>query len=369
MTSTQDRTGPVLETAAGAVLHREDLRARVWEALESFLDRQDARLFAGGYETGELVRAVRELLMGGKRLRPAFGYWGWRGAGMPDDDQMITAAAALELFQACALIHDDVMDRSDTRRGRPAAHKRFGALHGASGWRGDGESFGTGAALLLGALCLGGADEMLFGGGMEPDRLQRARPLFDEMRTELMGGQYLDLLEQATGGGSVPRARRVIQFKSAHYSVLRPMQLGAALAGADRTLLDAYEAYGMPLGEAFQLRDDLLGVFGDPAQTGKPAGDDLREGKRTVLVALAAQRGTRSQGRLLERHLGDPALDPAGVQRLREVIVTTGALGEVERMIAGCTEKALAALDASAIDPQADVVLRELATAATSRTV
>jgi geranylgeranyl diphosphate synthase, type I len=369
VTSTRDRTGPDLDPGAGVVLHREDLRARVWTALETFLDRQDARLFAVGYETGELVRAVRELLMGGKRLRPAFGYWGWRGAGMPDDDRMVTAAASLELFQACALIHDDVMDRSDTRRGRPAAHKRFGALHGASGWRGDGDSFGVGAAILLGDLCLGWTDEMFFGCGMEPDRLLRARPVFDEMRTELMGGQYLDLLEQAAGGGSVSRARRVIQFKSARYSVLRPMQLGAALAGADRSLLAAYEAYGAPLGEAFQLRDDVLGVFGDPAQTGKPAGDDLREGKRTVLVALATERGTRSQGRLLERNLGNPALDPAGVQRLREVIVATGALGEVERMIAGCTENALAALDASAIEPEADVVLRELAAAATIRTL
>jgi geranylgeranyl diphosphate synthase, type I len=210
---------------------------------------------------------------------------------------------------------------------------------------------------------------MFFGCGMEPDRLLRARPLFDEMRTELMGGQYLDLLEQATGGGSVQRARRVIQFKSARYSVLRPLQLGAVLAGADRSLLAAYEAYGLPLGEAFQLRDDVLGVFGDPGETGKPAGDDLREGKRTVLVALATQRGTPSQCRLLEQHLGDPALEPTGVQRLREVIVATGALGEVERMIAGCTERALAALDASSVDPHADVVLRELATAATSRTL
>jgi geranylgeranyl diphosphate synthase, type I len=369
VTSTRDRTRSSLDPGPGAVLHREDLRARLWSALETFLDRQDARLFAVGYETGELVRAVRELLLGGKRLRPAFGYWGWRGVGMPDDDRMVTAAASLELFQACALIHDDVMDRSDIRRGRPAAHKRFGTLHDESGWRGDGDVFGTGAAILLGDLCLSWTDEMFFGCGLEPDRLLRARPLFDEMRTELMGGQYLDLLEQATGGGSVPRARRVIQYKSARYSVLRPLQLGAALAGADRALLAAYEAYGLPLGEAFQLRDDVLGVFGDPDQTGKPAGDDLREGKRTVLVALATQRGTRSQGALLERHLGDPALDPTGVQQLREVIIATGALGEVEQMIAICTEQALAGLDSAALDPQADVVLRELATAATTRTV
>jgi geranylgeranyl diphosphate synthase type I len=369
VTSTRDRTGPDLDTGPGAVLRREDLRARVWGALETFLDRQDARLFAVGYETGELVRAVRELLMGGKRLRPAFGYWGWRGAGMPDDERMVVAAASLELFQACALIHDDVMDRSDTRRGMPAAHRRFGALHGASGWRGDGDSFGTGAAILLGDLCLAWTDEMFFGSGMEPDRLLRARPLFDEMRTELMGGQYLDLLEQAMGGGSVPRARRVIQYKSARYSVQRPLQLGAALAGARRALLAGYEAYGQPLGEAFQLRDDVLGVFGDPAATGKPAGDDLREGKRTVLVALASQAGTAVQARLLERHLGDHGLDEAGVAVLREIIVDSGALAEVERMIRTCTEQAVAALAASPVDPCAEVALHELAIAATVRTL
>jgi geranylgeranyl diphosphate synthase type I len=349
------------------VLERADLRGRVAGSLWEFLDRQDARLVAVGYETGELVRAARELLAGGKRLRPAFGYWGWRGAGMPDDDRMVTAAAALELFQACAIIHDDVMDRSDTRRGQPAAHRRFGSLHGSAGWRGDGDSFGTGAAILLGDLCLVWTDEMFFGSGLEADRLHRARPLFEEMRTELMGGQYLDLLEQARGGGSVPRARRVIQYKSARYSVLRPLQLGGALAGADRSLLAAYEAYGVPLGEAFQLRDDVLGVFGDPAETGKPAGDDLREGKRTVLVALASQASGAAQGRLLERHLGDPELDPDGVALLREVIVATGALAEVERMIAACTEQAVAALAASPVDPEAAAVLRELATAATTR--
>jgi geranylgeranyl diphosphate synthase, type I len=336
VTSTQDRPGLALHPVSGpaAVADRADLRRRVADALAAFLDRQDARLGAVGTEAAELVRAVRELLGGGKRLRPAFGYWGWRGAGMPDDERVVTAVAALELFQACALIHD-----------------------------------GTGAAILLGDLCLAWTDEMFFGSGLEPARLDRARPLFDEMRTELMGGQYLDLLEQARGGGSVVRARRVIQFKSARYSVLRPLQLGAALAGAERPLLAGYEAYGLALGEAFQLRDDVLGVFGDPAQTGKPAGDDLREGKRTVLVALASRSSSATQARLLDRHLGDPGLDEAGLAVLREIIVATGALAEVERMIRSCTEQAVAALAASPVDSCAEVALHELATAATVRTL
>ena len=371
MTSTGNRSLPAFHGTglgwATAPLEREDLRQRVSAALEHFLDRQGARLVSVGSEVGELVLALRELLGAGKRLRPAFGYWGWRGVGMPDDDRMVTAAAALELFQACAIIHDDVMDRSDTRRGQPAAHRRFGALHGAEGWRGDRDAFGTGAAILLGDLCLAWTDEMFFGSGLEPDRLDRARPLFNEMRTELMGGQYLDLLEQALGGGSVPRARRVIQYKSARYSVLRPLQLGATLAGADRAQLAAYEAFGLPLGEAFQLRDDVLGVFGDPVETGKPAGDDLRDGKRTVLVALATKFGTPAQQQVMDRHLGDPALDRAGVQLLREVIVATGALAQVERMIAHCAAQAVAALEAADVDPYAGVVLRELADAATAR--
>ena len=286
---------------------------------------------------------------------------------MPDDDRMVTAAASLELFQACAIIHDDVMDRSDTRRGRPAAHRRFGSLHRAAGWRGDGEAFGTGAAILLGDLCLAWSDEMFFGSGLDADRLARARVIFDEMRTELMGGQYLDLLEQAVGGGSVPRARRVIEYKSARYSVLRPLQLGGALAGAEPRLCAAYDAYGLPLGEAFQLRDDVLGVFGDPAETGKPAGDDLREGKRTVLVAVATQRGGLAAVRVIERYLGDPALDAGGVLALRDVIVDTGALAEVERMIEERTGRAVAALESAPVDPEAGVVLRELAAAATAR--
>jgi len=244
-------------------------------------------------------------------------------------------------------------------------------LHRGSGWTGDGERFGVSAAILAGDLCLSWSDEMLARCGLPGEQLLRARGVFDLMRTQLMGGQYLDVLEQVLterdGGGTTERARRVIQFKSARYSVLRPLQLGAALAGADRSMLTAYEAYGMPLGEAFQLRDDVLGVFGDPAETGKPAGDDLRDGKPTVLVALAAKLGTPAQQQVMDRHLGDPALDRAGVQLLREVIVATGALAQVERMIAHCAAQAVAALEAADVDPYAGVVLRELADAATAR--
>ncbi|MDP9418075.1 MAG: polyprenyl synthetase family protein, partial [Actinomycetota bacterium] len=239
-------------------------------------------LDALGDELTPLLGAAHDLLRGGKRLRAAFCYWGWRGVGGSDCDEVVRAAAALELFHAAALIHDDVMDDSDTRRGMPAAHRRFAALHRGHGWLGSPDEYGVAGAILLGDLCLCWSDEMLATSGVTPDRLGAGRRVFDVMRTQLMGGQYLDMLEQARADTSVERARTVVRFKTAKYTVEHPLLLGGELAGAAPELLAAYTAYGLPLGEAYQLRDDMLGVFGDPASTGKPAGDDLREGKRTV---------------------------------------------------------------------------------------
>ena len=200
----------------------------------------------------------------------------------------------------------------------------------------------------------------------------RAKPVYDEMRTELMSGQYLDLLEQAVGGGSIERARRVIRFKSAKYTIERPLHLGAALAGAGPDLAAVYTAYGLPLGEAFQLRDDVLGVFGDPSETGKPAGDDLREGKRTVLVTTALDRASPADGARLRRHLGDRHLQPAGVEQARAVITDTGALAHIEDLIVTLTSAALQALgapSASLVAEPARSVLAALAVAATERSV
>ena len=352
-----------------AALDRADLRQRVQKELSAFLARQAPVLDGVSEELGVLTDALTDLVTGGKRLRPAFCYWGYRGAGGADTDAVVRAATALELFQACALIHDDVMDGSDTRRGLPAAHRRFASLHRAEGWRGDPEAFGTGAAILLGDLCLSWSDQLLGDSGLPADALARAKPVFDEMRTELMGGQYLDLLEQARGGGSVERALRVVRFKSAKYTIERPLHLGGALAGAPQEVVAAYSGYGVPLGEAFQLRDDVLGVFGDPAETGKPAGDDLREGKRTVLVALALDRATPAQESLVRRHLGDPHLGPEGIAALRGVLTETGALARAERVIRDRTQQALDALDAAPLVPEACEVLVALADAATARSV
>ena len=348
-------------------LDRNDLRSRVSAALRAQLHRQRGRLALVGPELGPVADALADFLDGGKRLRPAFAYWGYRAAGGPDHDAVVRAVGALELVQACALIHDDVMDGSDTRRGKPAVHKHFAALHNDQNYGGDADKFGTAAAILLGDVCLIWGDEMLDRSGMPRDALERARPVWDEMRSEIMAGQYLDVLAQAQGGHSVDRAIRVVRYKAAKYTVERPLHLGAALAGAGPDLTDALSRYGLPVGEAFQLRDDVLGVFGDPAETGKPAGDDLREGKRTLLLAYAAERASKQQEELLDRFLGDPELDAEGVEALREVLIETDALTRTEERISTLTRRALDALTAAPVDAEAADALAELAGAATAR--
>ncbi len=344
-----------------------DLRASVQATLDDFLDEQEQLLTGISPDMAPFVGWLGELLAGGKRLRPAFCLWGYLAAGGQDVAAGLRAASSLELLQACALVHDDVMDDSDTRRGRPAAHRRFATLHRGSGWLGDGNRFGQGAAILMGDLCLSWADELLYRSGFGAEALGRAKVLYDLMRTELMAGQYLDLLEQARGGGSVDRALLVVQYKSAKYTIERPLHIGAALAGGGEDLMAALSGYGLPLGEAFQLRDDILGVFGDPEQTGKPAGDDLREGKRTLLVATAVQRATPDQAAQLRAGLGDPHLGVEAIDGLRRVIRATGAVDEVERVITERTDQAVRALDGAELPDDARVALRELAEAATSR--
>jgi geranylgeranyl diphosphate synthase, type I len=254
------------------------------------------------------------------------------------------------------------MDRSDTRRGQPAVHRRFAGLHRAAGGRSDGEQFGAGAAILVGDLCLGWSDEMFFGSGLGAERLVRARPIFDEMRTELMGGQYLDLLEARRGTPAEAAVRRVLTYKSGKYTIERPLHLGLALAGGPASLARGYSAYGLPLGEAFQLRDDVLGVFGSPEVTGKPAGDDLREGKETYLVLKARARSGQAGRRLLERALGDAKLTDDGVEAVRELMEACGALAETEARIAELLAQAKAALAGlDGLDERARAALAALA--------
>ena len=363
-------TGP-LDAAA--------LRERVQTVLDTFLARQDDALASVSPDLAPLMETVTSLLRGGKRLRSAFCYWGWRGAtgsdgedsvdaaAPADDDHIVQVAAAMEMFQAAALLHDDVMDGSATRRGRPAAHRRLAELHRSQGWLGSSDAFGIAGAILAGDLCLSWSDEMYTGSGLADSLLARGRGVFDQMRTELMAGQYLDMFEQVQASTTVARARHVIRYKSAQYTVEQPLLLGGSLGGAAPELLASYRAFGLPLGEAFQLRDDVLGVFGDPGETGKPAGDDLREGKRTALVAAALDAADPGQAATVRRLLGDPGLDASGVAELQQLIVDTGALDRIEGLIATRLSDALDALAKAPVASSAADVLAELALAATAR--
>ncbi|GJF32982.1 geranylgeranyl pyrophosphate synthase [Kitasatospora sp. NE20-6] len=353
---------------------REAVRERVNTALAEFMDGRSALLATISPQLGPVSGALRDFLLdGGKRLRPAFCYWGWRGAGGAADDPGIArAAAALELLQASALVHDDLMDRSDTRRGLPSVHRRFESLHREHGWRGDREQYGASAAVLLGDLLLIWCDELFHGSGLPHGAVRAAKPSFDLMRTEVMVGQYLDVLEPVAGDSAdaqaLERAQTVLHYKSAKYTVERPLQVGALLAGAGPELVEAYGAFGLPLGEAFQLRDDLLGVFGDPAVTGKPAGDDLREGKRTLLVAHAMRGLPAADARLLDERLGAPDLSPDEVPGLRALVVRSGAADVVEQRIGDLLRQSLAALDAAPLaGGPARGALLALAEAATAR--
>ncbi len=351
---------------------RDDLRGRVRAAVDAFVEARARELDAIDPALAALTGAAADLIRsGGKRLRPAFCYWGWRGAGGaadgPEGDAAVVAAASLELLHTCALVQDDVMDGSATRRGRPAAHRRLAATHRDAGWVGDQATFGSSAAVLLGDLLLVWADQMLAGSGLSDPAIRRAWPVYSHMRAELICGQYLDLVGQVSETLDLTAALQVARYKSAKYTVERALHLGGVLAGADRPLLEAYSGFGLPIGEAFQLRDDVLGVFGDPAVTGKPAGDDLREGKRTALIALAHTRTDAAGRRVLHRLLGNPLLDAAGVDELRTVIVGAGALAGVEDMISDRTRAALAALRSGPVDAGAQESLTELAVGATTR--
>ncbi len=341
--------------------------------LGEFLDEHAALLVSFHSDLALLAEAAKAaVLEGGKRLRPTFAYWGWRCIQPADTDaepELIRAAASLELLQACALVHDDVMDASDTRRGRPAAHIRFEQLHGASGWPGSSQSFGRSGAILLGDLLLSWAEEMFTGAIslLAAERAAAAERQFDLMRTEVVAGQFLDVLAQTRGEFDPAEALRVIRFKTSKYTVQRPLLLGAAAGGAGSLVLDRLTGYGHALGEAYQLRDDLLGVFGDPAETGKPAGDDLREGKRTLLVALAAAAADDAQRRLLDTGVGNPALSQQEVDELRAVLRATGACDQVERRIAERVAEAVGQLATDQLRPDARQALLELTDTAAHR--
>jgi len=365
----------------------------VHSRIDEFINTRESIVTTISPDVTVLVEFSRQFLSGGKRFRAQFAHLGWQsvpvpaagpqtpaGAGpssaLPDGlAGLVSAAAALEIFHAAALVHDDIIDNSDTRRGAPSAHRRFEALHGAEGWAGSPADFGRASAILLGDLLLGWSDELLDEGLDEaPDRIsaRRARAQFNLMRTEVTAGQYLDILEERAWltqpeAELLDRAIRVIVFKSAKYSVQAPLVIGAALAGADDEHLEVLRAFGLPLGIAYQLRDDLLGVFGDAVVTGKPSGDDLREGKRTVLIALARERLDAAALGTVDRLLGRADLTPEQIVALQQIIVDSGAVDRVETLIQQNVNQALAALAGSPVAPGVVAALTDFAGTVTRR--
>jgi geranylgeranyl diphosphate synthase type I len=353
----------------------DDLPGHVDRALHDYFESRRIQTGEIGADFASALDALQEFVRGGKRIRPTFAWWGWRGAGGAGDgataDAVVRAISALELLQACALVHDDLMDSSAVRRGSPTVHVAFEARHRAGGLLGEPARFGLAAAVLLGDIALAWAEDVFLGSGLDPAMLARAMPPWQAMRTEMLAGQYIDMLTQARGDESEAAALRVDRFKTAAYTVERPLHIGAALAGAGPDVIAAYRAFGADLGVAFQLRDDLLGVFGDPEVTGKPAGDDLREGKRTLLVALGLRHADRDgrpeDAALLRRSLGRPDLAEDEVSDLRDLLGDLGAVDAVEQRIATLTASAVDTLVAAPIPRPVADRLAELAVTATKR--
>ncbi|MFU8947770.1 polyprenyl synthetase family protein [Mycetocola zhadangensis] len=362
-----------------------NLNDLVQSRIGEFISSRESILSQVGSGLDPFAAFSREFLSGGKRFRARFCYWGWQSVtdapahvdidGRASLDDVVSAASALEIFHAAALVHDDIIDNSDTRRGAPSAHRRFEQLHKDGGWAGNGADYGRAAATLLGDLLLGWSDELLDDALDHCSRpvARAARAEFNRMRTEVTAGQYLDILEERAwrshdDDSQLSRARQVLIYKSAKYSIESPLALGGLLAGATDAQLKALRAFGLPLGVAFQLRDDLLGVFGDASVTGKPSGDDLREGKRTVLIALTRAAIPASASHIIDELLGDPELTDEQIASLQATIRESGAVDQVESLITNNVERAVAALDAAPLSPVATAQLRELADAVTRRT-
>ncbi|HEX3283722.1 MAG TPA: bifunctional (2E,6E)-farnesyl/geranyl diphosphate synthase [Mycobacterium sp.] len=357
-----------MDTAAPSAI---ELASAVTDQLRDYLKERRSHCAYIGTDYAELTAALEEfVLRGGKRLRPAFAYWGWRAvADREADPSILRFFAALELLHACALVHDDVIDDSATRRGLPTVHRLFAERHRDRHWAGSADQFGMSAAILLGDLALVWADDIVATTELSPDARRRVQQVWSDIRTEVLGGQYLDIVAESSGATTVASAMTVNTYKTASYTVTRPLQLGAA-AAADRPDVQAiFHEVGTDIGVAFQLRDDVLGVFGDPAVTGKPSGDDLRSGKRTVLLAEAVELAEKSDpaaAELLRSSVGTQLSD-AQVREVCLAIESVGALAAVEQRIDMLTTRSLEALSAAPIDPQAKAGLSKLARLAANR--
>ncbi|WP_146339216.1 polyprenyl synthetase family protein [Nesterenkonia sp. NBAIMH1] len=342
---------PETEVAPETTPAQEEYVTDVNARLRQVLHQKRSEMVKISAEAGSLAESLLALTSGGKKLRPVLAWVGWRAAAGESEHPprpLVELGVALELFQAAALVHDDVIDRSSTRRGQPSTHTRFEHLHANRGYSGSAPHFGTSGAILTGDLSLSWASEAFENAGVDgAPPSPAAREIFRRMHTEVITGQYLDLLSEVASAPeneeqAVKQARNVLTYKAAKYSTEYPIALGCALADGSEELRSALSEAGLPLGEAFQLRDDLLGVFGDPSVTGKPVGDDLREGKRTELIAYGLHRSSPAEAQRLESMLGNPELSEHDVADARDILTVCGAMTLVEEEITKLTERSAA---------------------------
>ncbi|MFD0370252.1 polyprenyl synthetase family protein [Streptomyces sp. NPDC127114] len=335
-------------------------KARVDEVLRGFVAEEADRLVDVDPALGPVAEQLEAAVARGKRLRAAFCYWGWRGGGQPDSDALLRAAASMELVHAAAVVHDDLIDDSPLRHGRPTAHRALRSAvpdHPRSG------AAARSLAMLVGDLLMSLAGQLFVTSGLPAAYLARARPLWAALARELVAGECLEILR--TGAAPDTTASlKVIRYKTAKYTVEQPLLIGGTLAGAASRLGAGYSAYGLPLGEAFQLRDDLLGLFGDPARTGKATCDDLRGHRPTALLAETWRVADAAQRERLGSLLGRDGTDPEEVRALMRSLRTPE---RVEHMIAARVEEALDALDGLDAPPTAVAALTSLAHSASAR--
>ncbi len=348
------------EPGPGAAL-LERLRGEVEEGLQAYLDRSLPRLAGRHPALAPLADELRAYLAGGKRLRPVFALLGFRVAGGVRDDHVLGPALSLELLHTCALLHDDVIDGATHRRGREATHVQFTERHRRLHLMGDSTAYGNAVAILLGDLAFTLADDLWSDADVRPRRLTAAFEVFTTLREEVMAGQFLDVQAAANRARNRDTVLTVATLKSGRYSVTRPLELGATLGGAQERFLASLRAFGDPLGRAFQVRDDILGVFGDAAETGKSVSGDLAEGKRTLLIVEALSRLDESGARELDALVGKADLDAAGAERARQLIADSGGLAAAEAFVTDATAEALQALDEINGPAEAMAGLRHLA--------
>jgi geranylgeranyl diphosphate synthase type I len=353
---------------AEALLERAALTTRVERELKTFVDQEIVYLVDVDQELEPLAEQLRTAVATGKRLRAAFCYWGWRSAGQPDSDEMVRAAAAMELVHAAAVVHDDLIDNSSVRHGGPTAHVALSrtAAPGVRRHAGRQVEAGRSLAMLVGDLLMSWAGQLFTSCGLPAGYLARARPMWATLARELVAGEALEILRT----GSRPDTEsslQVIRYKTAKYTVEHPLHIGGRLGGARPALMETFSAYGLPLGEAFQLRDDLLGVFGDPAATGKSNLDDVVGHKPTALLAATWPGATTAERVRLRHLLGRRALDGEGLEQVRDIMRRTGAVARIEDLIAARVRAATEAVTGAGLPVPAARALRELIGSAASR--